>query len=243
MKRLFIISLLMTLAMAGLQAQTTTYYKSVHFKKVVPENNARYKTIWYAINDTAVMQAYEIKGARFLFNYKFLKGKPVGIWYSYNKKGKQHYRWNFNELFYSDAPVKNKFNSSEKSYKLPLFQGGDKGLRIFILNNIYYPDIEAQSLHHKGTVEIRIYVDSDGTAVPCSIIKGVDPFLDLEAWELVKKMPKWTPGEVNGKPIQVMVSLHFDIHPGVGIIKGMGGPYYGALTRSPNTPHSPAFRR
>ena len=249
MKRIFI-TLMLALSFLGLQAQTkTTYYKSSKFEKVVPRSEANYKIVWSLNKDTLENRAYKIRGNQFVFNYKFLNDKPVGIWYYYGKKGNLIYQKNFNELVYSDAPVKNmhsydknKCDPNDKHYKQPIFRGGNQGLWWYILNRIYYPGIETESLHHTGTVVIRFYVDTNGKAVPYSIVKGVDSFIDLEAWQIIKEMPNWIPAKLNGRPIRAMVNLHLDFHPGVGLRKTTpSGPYPFPHT-SPRTSHSQGFR-
>lgn len=232
MKRLFF-TLILAMAILGLQAQTkTTFYKSSKFEKIVPQSKARYKIVQFMKKDTLVDQAFKIKGNRFLFNNKTLNSKPVGIWYQYDREGNLISRKDFNELVYSDAPVKNihpydknKSDPNNKFYKQPIFRGGNQGLRGYILKYIYYPGIETESLHHTGTVVIRFCIDTNGTVVPYSIVKGVDPFIDLEAWQIIKKMPKWIPAKMNGKPIRVMDSLRLAFHPGIGIKKGVGLPH------------------
>lgn len=222
MKRI-IITLICFLTIAGIQAQTkTTYYKNSSFKKIAPRNKARYKIVKFMKNDTVITQAYKIRGNRFLSSTKVLNGKPVGIWYKYNHAGYLVYREDFNQLVYSDVPVRNLHgfvdeNSKDEYLKQAIPPGGDDGFKMYILYHLHYPAIETRSLHHTGTVWIRFYIDTDGSAVPYSIIKGVDPYIDLAAWEFIKKFQKWIPAEESGKPVREMETLELNFHPGMGV--------------------------
>jgi hypothetical protein len=103
-----LITLMLALSFLGLQAQTkTTYYKNSRFKKVVPENLAKYKVVRFEKKDTVVFKSYKIQGNQLLTVLKTLNGKPTGIWYKYNETGLLIYREDFRPLVYSNAPVKN----------------------------------------------------------------------------------------------------------------------------------------
>jgi len=211
MKQIFI-TFVLAMSILGLQAQTkTTYYKSLAFDKVVPESKAKYKSVIVLKKDTVVARFYKIKGNRFLFNIETLNGTPTGIWYKYGKYGSVIYRKDFNELVYSDDSIRdlhkvNKHDPKYKSFKPPLFPGGTQELMQFLETHIHYPEA-SKELHHSGTVFIRFYVKEDGTVVPYSIMKGVDPFIDLEAWEVIKEMPKWIPAEMDGKPVRTIFNI------------------------------------
>ena len=47
----------------------------------------------------------------------------------------------------------------------------------------------------------------DGTLSQAKVIRGVDPLLDEEALRVVKEMPKWTPGIVDGKTVKVKFTV------------------------------------
>lgn len=211
MKRLFII-LFCFLAVAGMQAQTkTTYYKNSNFKKVVPQNKAKYKVVRFTKKDTVVFKSYKIQGNQLLTILKTLDGRPTGIWYKYNESGVLIYREDFRELVYSNTPVKNivhfkKGDPRLKFYKRAHFPGGIHALMYFIASHLHYPVI-AKDINNEGVVHVRFIVEKDGTAIPYSISKGVSPFLDLEAWNVIKELPKWTPAQFKGKPIRELFVL------------------------------------
>ena len=93
-----------------------------------------------------------------------------------------------------------------KGGKLPQFPGGEMGLRIFIANNVRYPN-EARIKGIEGKVYVRFCVSSEGNVVKVSIAKSVDPSIDIEAIRVVKSSPKWKPGEMEGKKVSVWYTV------------------------------------
>lgn len=59
----------------------------------------------------------------------------------------------------------------------------------------------------KGRVIVRFTVDKDGNVTSPEVVEGVSPELDAEALRVVKSMPKWNPGIVDGKPADVKFTL------------------------------------
>jgi periplasmic protein TonB len=75
------------------------------------------------------------------------------------------------------------------------------GIDAFFAKNIKYPQI-AKEAGIEGTVWLSWVVNTDGTVQDVEVIKGAHPALDREALNVAKKMPAWTPGKDNGKPIR-----------------------------------------
>lgn len=50
-------------------------------------------------------------------------------------------------------------------------------------------------------------LNTDGSIVDVSVVKGVEASLDAEAVRVIKSMPKWTPGMQGGKPVRVRYTL------------------------------------
>lgn len=211
----FLITLILGLSFWGLQAQTKTiYYRNSSFEKVVPKDKAKYKIVRFIDSDTVISQSYRIKGNRFLTDIKTLDGKPTGIWYKYDLFGNLVYRKDFRGIVYSATPMKDplEFKKGDPRlnyYQRAAFPGGDVALIAFLKNHMHYSKLSS-TLGHSGKVVIQFLVEKDGTAVPNSIIKGVDPFLDLEAWQIIKKMPKWTPAHFKGNPVVSLFVLPID---------------------------------
>lgn len=96
--------------------------------------------------------------------------------------------------------------------KLPQFPGGFDSLMKFLSQNTKYP-VSAQQKEISGRVIVQFVVEADGTISRSKIIRGVDPDLDAEALRVVKSMPKWIPGENDGKKVaaQFTVPIMFNL--------------------------------
>ena len=90
--------------------------------------------------------------------------------------------------------------------QMPTFPGGDSALFNFLNKNINYP-IEAQKNGIEGRVICKFTVDRDGTIKDIEVIQSVNSSLDKEAVRVLKLLPKWSPGIVQGKAVRVSHSL------------------------------------
>lgn len=90
--------------------------------------------------------------------------------------------------------------------KMPEFPGGEIALRKHIAQNVKYPAI-ARENDIQGTVYLRFVVTHKGTVEKVTVIRGVDPLLDKEAIRVVKDLPKWSPGEQQGKKVNVWYTV------------------------------------
>ncbi|MDR2498710.1 MAG: energy transducer TonB [Tannerellaceae bacterium] len=90
--------------------------------------------------------------------------------------------------------------------EMPQFPGGDAELFRFLRDNIQYP-WPAISQGISGRVTVGFVVNSDGSIVDATVLRGVDPALDKEALRVVSSMPKWTPGKQRGKPVRVKYTV------------------------------------
>ena len=98
----------------------------------------------------------------------------------------------------------------EKVYEviedMPNFPGGQGELMKYLRNNIKYP-AEAQKNKIEGRVIVGFVVDKKGRVVNPMVERSVHPLLDAEALRVIKRMPKWKPGRVNGEPVNVKYRL------------------------------------
>ncbi|MCF8358678.1 MAG: energy transducer TonB [Prolixibacteraceae bacterium] len=90
--------------------------------------------------------------------------------------------------------------------EMPLFEGGELGVRKYIANNIKYP-AEAQKYGIQGKVYISFVVAKDGAVERVKVARSVDPSLDNEAIRVVSSMPKWQPGRDKGEPVDVAFTM------------------------------------
>lgn len=82
----------------------------------------------------------------------------------------------------------------------PAFPGGDHKMYGFINENRRYP-AKAYEAGIEGRVLCSCIVDSNGDISNIKIVKGVEESLDREAVRIISIMPKWTPGKVDGEPV------------------------------------------
>ncbi len=88
--------------------------------------------------------------------------------------------------------------------KMPQFPGGEEALRSFVANNLQYPIAQCD---YEGKVYIGFVINENGKVVYPKVIRSVDPLLDKEAIRVVKTIPDWTPGELNGKKVKVWYTI------------------------------------
>ena len=90
--------------------------------------------------------------------------------------------------------------------EMPQFPGGDAALFKFLYETIKYP-AEAKDKGIQGKVILRFIVTSEGNVENVSVIRGVDPLLDNEAVRVMLLCPKWEPGKMKGKPVNIYYSV------------------------------------
>jgi protein TonB len=90
--------------------------------------------------------------------------------------------------------------------KMPEFPGGQEALNRYLVRNIKYP-LLAQENGIQGRVVCQFVVNSDGSIVDISVVRGVEESLDKEAIRVIQSMPKWTPGRQGGKSVRVKYTL------------------------------------
>jgi len=90
--------------------------------------------------------------------------------------------------------------------KMPQFPGGDVELLKFINENLKYP-ITAQEQGIEGRVVASFTVEKDGSINDVEIVRSLEESLDNESIRILKSLPKWTPGENNGKIVRVKFTV------------------------------------
>lgn len=99
----------------------------------------------------------------------------------------------------------------------PEFPGGFAELMKFLQKNIKYP-VKERDNGIQGKVFVGFVVSTEGEVKHIVILKGVTggEGLDKEAMRVVGLMPKWTPGTINGKPVDVLYNLPIKFELGEG---------------------------
>lgn len=88
----------------------------------------------------------------------------------------------------------------------PTFPGGDTALYLWIARNIVYPPSAAEE-KITGKVTLQFIVEKDGSLSNIKVVRGVHPALDAEAIRVVKKMPRWSPGKMEGRIVRATYIL------------------------------------
>lgn len=88
----------------------------------------------------------------------------------------------------------------------PQFPGGEAAMMKFIAMNVRYPQ-EAWKTGAQGRVVAQFVVTKTGAVGDVKVIRGIDPALDKEAVRVIKSLPAFTPGKVNGKPVAVWYTI------------------------------------
>ncbi|MGV3630142.1 MAG: TonB family protein [Bacteroidota bacterium] len=109
--------------------------------------------------------------------------------------------------------VKDESELKQDSINLVLPKGidaaypGDNTVMVrFIVQNLVYPQISIEN-GDSGKVLIRFVVEKNGKISHVKILKSVTREIDLEAKRIVRAMPDWSPGEVEGEKKRTRMNL------------------------------------
>ncbi|MDJ1469945.1 energy transducer TonB [Cytophagaceae bacterium DM2B3-1] len=89
---------------------------------------------------------------------------------------------------------------------MPEFPGGIPKLSKFIEKNLNYPE-EALKANVTGTVFASFVIGKDGTIQNLFIAKGIGYGCDQEVLRVLRLMPTWSPGILNGQPVPVRFAI------------------------------------
>lgn len=89
---------------------------------------------------------------------------------------------------------------------MPEYPGGISGIMRFLCDNLRYP-VEAVENKIEGRVIVKFVVDKKGCVQSPQVVKSVAPSLDAEALRVIKLLSGFTPGTMNGEPVNVWYSL------------------------------------
>ncbi len=83
----------------------------------------------------------------------------------------------------------------------PQFPGGDNAKMDFLKQNIHYPSTDTL----KGIVYVNFVVNENGQVTDAKVVRSVKgaPLFDKEALRVIRMMPNWIPGKMNGKTVKV----------------------------------------
>ena len=118
-------------------------------------------------------------------------------------------RGNINQNSYSnDIYSINRVEESSNwlTEEMPEYDGGMEAMYLFLRSELNYPRIAVKK-NIQGTVLLEFVVECDGSITNVKPIVSLCPRCDKEAIRVVKKMPKWKPGILRGKPIRCYFNL------------------------------------
>ena len=85
----------------------------------------------------------------------------------------------------------------------PTFNGNEAGeFAKWVNANLKYP-AEAKADGIQGRVMVQFKICTDGVVRDVKVLRGVSEALDAEAVRVISASPKWEPGLVDGKPVNV----------------------------------------
>lgn len=90
----------------------------------------------------------------------------------------------------------------------PQFPGGDAALMKYVSTHLIYPEtaIKQKIL---GKCIVQFVVTKTGEIGKVKVVRSLSPECDAEAIRVVRSLPKFTPGKLNGKPVDVWYCLPF----------------------------------
>jgi len=106
----------------------------------------------------------------------------------------------------SGSTVQRDQNAVKSVDKQPAYTGGNEAQIKFLVANIKYPE-EAKKKGIQGKVFVSFIVKADGSISDVKVKQGIGSGCDEEAIRVIKMMPKWVPGEVKGKPVDIVCVL------------------------------------
>jgi len=135
---------------------------------------------WYRdTNDSKQMQASLMKPIRFVVADSLFQCSES--WYA-----------NDEEMVYA------------KVSQMPQFPGGEDSLIQFMMQNLRWPDTEADC---QGTVYITFIVQPDGSITHIQLLRSLCPKYDEEALRLIHLFPAWEPGKCHNIAVPVRFNL------------------------------------
>lgn len=90
--------------------------------------------------------------------------------------------------------------------EMPQFPGGEPEMMKFIMTHLVYPE-EAIKNNIQGRVVLQFVVTATGAIGETKIVRSVDPILDQAAIDVVKSLPAFIPGKIDGEPVAVWYTI------------------------------------
>lgn len=88
----------------------------------------------------------------------------------------------------------------------PQFPGGEAAMQQYLKSNLVYTTL-AREINLQGSVYVTFVVWKDGSIREIEILRGLGAGLDEEVIRVMNGMPMWTPGNQNGKAVNVRLTM------------------------------------
>lgn len=85
----------------------------------------------------------------------------------------------------------------------PVYPGGVNAMKDFVKRNLKWPEDYGNS----GYVILSAVIDKYGNINGAKVKKTLCTFCDQSALDVLKKMPKWTPGFIKNKPVSARIEI------------------------------------
>ena len=97
--------------------------------------------------------------------------------------------------------------AANDTVKAAQFPGGEQAMMRYFAQKAKYP-VKAQEAGQQGRVHCQFTISKNGNVVEIKL-KKLSPELNEEVVRIIKGMPKWTPAEKNGKPVEATYEMGF----------------------------------
>lgn len=91
--------------------------------------------------------------------------------------------------------------------ELPEYPGGEKAMNKFLIDNLKWPAMDGKDGLVSSKIYVQFVVDKDGSVKDAKVLRGINAAFDAEALRVVKLMPKWKPGKMQGKVMSTTYNL------------------------------------
>lgn len=89
---------------------------------------------------------------------------------------------------------------------MPTFPGGELELLRYLQKHIRYPELAVEA-GVRGRVVLQFVVEKDGRISDAKIVRDIGSGCGREALRVLTSMPPWKPGNQNGQPVRVRMTL------------------------------------
>ncbi len=103
------------------------------------------------------------------------------------------------------------YRISEELDSAPEFPGGNTEMFKFISENLNCPP-EGAEMAIQGKIFCGFVIEKDGSINIIEVIRPLQNLFDAEAMRVIKRMPTWTAGKKDGKPVRVYFILPIKIY-------------------------------